>query len=361
MTHSIDTAADLRDSLRRVEDADLGDDVVSTGLVREVTLEGDTARVDLALGAVHAPTDERLASDVREVVREAGFDPELTATPERTPGAESVLPNVDAVVAVASGKGGVGKSTVASNVAAGLADRGASVGLFDADVYGPNAPRMLGADATPDVETVDGEKRLVPPENHGVTVASVGSLVGDDDPVVWRGPMAHSALTDLFEDVAWGSLDYLVVDLPPGTGDAQLSVLQTLPVTGAVVVTTPQAVATDDTRRSMRAFGEFDTPVLGVVENMRTFVCPDCGSAHDVFGAGGGESLAEETGLPYLGSLPLDPQVRAGGDEGRPAVLGDGETAETLRTLAGRVADQVGLLRRHRRMKNVAPPTESAP
>jgi len=235
------------------------------------------------------------------------------------------------------------------------------VGLFDADVYGPNAPRMLGVEATPEIEERDGEKRLVPPENHGVEVASVGSLVGDDDPVIWRGPMAHSALTDLFEDVAWTGLDYLVVDLPPGTGDVQMSVLQTLPVTGALVVTTPQAVATDDTRRSMRAFGEFDTPVLGVVENMQTFVCPDCESAHDVFGAGGGEELADETGLPYLGSLPLDPAVREGGDDGAPVVLGDGETAAEFRELAGRVADKVGLLRRHRRMKNVARPEEVAP
>ncbi|WP_267640017.1 Mrp/NBP35 family ATP-binding protein [Haloarchaeobius amylolyticus] len=355
------TASDLRDSLRRVADPDLDADVLTTGLVREVTVEDDTAHLDLALGAVHAPTDQRLADEVRGVVREAGLEPHLTATPERAPGADSVLPGVDAVIAVASGKGGVGKSTVASNLAAGLADRGASVGLFDADVYGPNAPRMLGTDATPEVETVDGERRLVPPENHGVTVASVGSLVGDDEPVIWRGPMAHSALTDLLDDVAWGRLDYLVVDLPPGTGDAQLSVLQSLPVTGAVVVTTPQSVATDDTRRSMRAFGEFDTPVLGVVENMRTFVCPDCGSAHDVFGSGGGESLADATDLPYLGSLPLDPAVREGGDDGTPVVLGEGESAEPFRDLTARIADQVSLLRRHRRMKNVADPPEVTP
>ncbi|MBX0296695.1 Mrp/NBP35 family ATP-binding protein [Halomicroarcula sp. F27] len=348
------TPDDLRDRLSSIDDPDLGDDVVSSGLVREVTVGDGTASINLALGAVHSPTENALAEEVRSVVREAGLDPDLSATPERKPGAEQVLPGVDAVVAVASGKGGVGKSTVASNLAAGLADRGASVGLFDADVYGPNAPQMLGVEAAPEIEDIDGEKRLVPPESHGVEVASVGSLVGDDDPVIWRGPMAHSALTDLFDDVAWTGLDYLVVDLPPGTGDVQMSVLQTLPVTGALVVTTPQAVATDDTRRSMRAFGEFDTPVLGVVENMRTFVCPDCESAHDVFGAGGGEELADETGLPYLGALPLDPAVREGGDDGTPLVLGEGETAETFRSLAGRVADKVGLLRRHRRMKNVA-------
>ncbi|WP_433634162.1 Mrp/NBP35 family ATP-binding protein [Halomicrococcus sp. NG-SE-24] len=352
----METADRLREQLRSIEDPDLGDDIVSTGLIREISVTDDTAYIDLALGAVHAPTEQRLADKVRSVVREVGLAPDLSATPEHAPGAEEVLPGVDAVIAVASGKGGVGKSTVASNLAVGLADRGADVGLFDADVYGPNAPRMLGVEASPAVEEVDNETRLVPPANHGVKVASVGSLVGDNDPVIWRGPMAHSALTDLFDDVAWTGLDYLIVDLPPGTGDVQLSVLQTLPVTGALIVTTPQAVATDDTRRSMQAFGEFDTPVLGVVENMHTFTCPDCGSAHDVFGVGGGEQLANDTELPYLGMLPLDPQVREAGDDGTPVVLNEGDTAAAFQDLTGRVADKIGLLRRHRRMKNVAGP-----
>jgi ATP-binding protein involved in chromosome partitioning len=351
-------SADVYDELQRIEDPDLGGDVVSTGLVRDVAVADGTGRVELALGAPFAPTDERLAEAVRAAVRDVGLDPELVARPERSAGAESVLPDVDAVVAVASGKGGVGKSTVASNLAAGLADRGASVGLFDADVYGPNAPRMLGVEGAPEVETVDGRERLVPPESHGVRVVSIGSLVGADDPVVWRGAMAHSALTQLLDDVEWGDLDYLVVDMPPGTGDVQLTVLQTFPVTGALVVTTPQGVATDDTRRSMRAFGEFDTPVLGVVENMSTFVCPDCESEHDIFGSGGGENLAADVGIPSLGALPLDPDVRRDGDDGTPLVLGEGATATALRDLTAAVADKVSLLRRHRRMKNVDAPAE---
>lgn len=357
MTDTIDSN-DLRDRLRSIDDPDLDGDIVTTGIVREVAIVDTTAHVDLSLGAVHSPTEQRIADEVRRVVGEANLDASLTATPERKAGATDVLPGVDVVIAVASGKGGVGKSTVAANLAAGLSDRGAKVGLFDADVYGPNAPRMLGIDSTPEVEQRDGEDRIIPPENHGVKLTSVGSLVGENEPVIWRGAMAHGTLTDLFDDVAWDGLDYLILDLPPGTGDIQMTVLQNLPVTGALVVTTPQSVATDDTGRSMRAFGKFDTPVLGVVENMRTFVCPDCGSAHDVFGAGGGEALAEETELPYLGALPLDPQVRVDGDDGKPIVLGEGETAATFRDLVGRVADNVGLLRRHRRMKNVMQPDE---
>jgi ATP-binding protein involved in chromosome partitioning len=347
---------DVYRELQRIDDPDLGADVVSTGLVRDVAVSGGTGRVELALGAPFAPTDERLAADVRDAVRNAGLEPELVAAPERTAGAESVLPDVDSVVAVASGKGGVGKSTVASNLAAGLAARGATVGLFDADIYGPNAPRMLGVEGAPTVESAEGRDRLVPPESHGVRVVSIGSLVGDDDPVVWRGAMAHSALTQLLDDVEWGDLDYLIVDLPPGTGDVQLTVLQTFPVTGAVVVTTPQGVATDDTRRSMRAFGEFDTPVLGVVENMSTFVCPDCEAEHDIFGSGGGEELAADVEIPSLGALPLDPEVRRDGDDGSPVVLGQGPTAAAFRDLTGAVADKVSLLRRHRRMKSVGTP-----
>jgi ATP-binding protein involved in chromosome partitioning len=350
------TEADLRERLHAVTDPALDTDVVTAGLVDDITVEDGTAHVELALGAPYAPDESDIADRVRDVVTEAGLEPELSASVPLFESAEaSVLPGVRNVVAVASGKGGVGKSTVAVNLAAGLADRGAKVGLFDADVYGPNVPRMLGLDDDPGVETVDGEDRIVPPTAHGLDVMSVGLMIDDDDPVAWRGPVAQDTLTNLFTDVSWGTLDYLVVDLPPGTGDVQLTVLQHLPVTGTVVVTTPQAVAVDDTRRGVELFAEYQTNVLGVVENMSSFVCDDCGTEHDVFGSGGGESLADAVDVPYLGSLPLDPSVRDGGDGGEPiATHGDGETAAAFRRLAGTVANKVGVLRRHHRQQTAA-------
>ncbi|ODR79038.1 ATP-binding protein [Haladaptatus sp. W1] len=340
--------ATLLDALSDVIDPDLDDDIVSTGLVTDVELVGETAQVELDLGAPFAPTEASIAADVRDAIRSVGFDPNLQATrgEHRDDGA---LPGVKNVIAVASGKGGVGKSTVATNLAAGLAERGARVGILDADVYGPNVPRMLGVDDDPTVSHDGDTDRIIPPMAYDVSVMSVGLLVGEEEPVVWRGPMAHNVLSDLFEDVAWGGLDYLVVDLPPGTGDVQLTILQGLPVTGAVVVTTPQDVATDDTRRAMQMFAEYRTSVLGVVENMSTFVCPDCDSTHDLFGEGGGQRLADDVDVPHLGDLPLDPAVRSGADGGRPVVLESGETGQAFRDLTGRVADSVGLLGRLKR------------
>jgi ATP-binding protein involved in chromosome partitioning len=218
-----------------------------------------------------------------------------------------MLPEVEHVVAVASGKGGVGKSTVAANLAVSLADAGASVGLLDADVYGPNAPSLLGLDDTTPQTTRDAT--IVPREAHGVRVMSMDFVVGEDDPIIWRGPMVDDVLKQLTGDVEWGSLDYLVVDMPPGTGDAQLTLVQHLPVAGCVVVTTPQSVAVDDARRGLEGFAKYDVPVLGVVENMRGFRCPDCDHVEDVFGAGGADALADEFDIPVLGRVPLDPAV----------------------------------------------------
>ena len=249
------------------------------------------------------------------------------------------------VVSVASGKGGVGKSTVAVNLAAGLADMGARVGLFDADVYGPNVPRMVDADEPP--QATDDEE-IIPPEQYGMKLMSMDFLVGEDDPVIWRGPMVHNVLTQLWEDVDWGRLDYMVVDLPPGTGDTQLTLLQSVPVSGAVIVTTPQDVAIDDARKGLKMFGRHDTPVLGIVENMSSFVCPDCGGEHAIFGEGGGQALADEVEMPFLGKIPLDPSIREGGDEGRPMVLREGETAEALQNFTGQTANMQGIVHRQR-------------
>jgi ATP-binding protein involved in chromosome partitioning len=340
----MDEAA-VRDALSGVEDPDLGDDIVSLGLVNDVTIEDGTVHVDLALGAPYSPTETNIAGRVREALSDSGLEVDLSASVDRGDPDERVLPTVKNIVAVASGKGGVGKSTVSVNLAAGLAERGARVGLFDADIYGPNVPRMLGADEGP---RVTEDETMIPPVKYGMKVMSIDFLTGEDSPVIWRGPMVDKYITQLWEVVEWGTLDYMIVDLPPGTGDAQLSILQSVPVSGAVVVTTPQEVAVDDARKAMRMFGKFETPVLGVVENMSGFVCPDCGNEHDIFGRGGGEEFAEEADMPFLGDLPLDPRVREGGDDGKPVVLEDGETGEKFREFVGATANMQGIVHRNR-------------
>ncbi len=225
-----------------------------------------------------------------------------------------LIPDVDKVVAVSSGKGGVGKSTVAVNLAYSLSG---SVGLLDADIHGPDVPRMLGEVERPKA-TEDEE--IIPPEKNGVKAMSLGYLMGEK-PAIWRGVMVHKAITQLLRDVQWGELDFLVVDLPPGTGDAQLSLSQTVPITGAVIVTTPQKLSLDDSLKSVRMFDEVKTEIAGVVENMSSFVCPDCGNKHRLFGSGGGQKLANEADVPLLGKIPLNPKTRELSDEGKPIVL----------------------------------------
>jgi len=335
---------EVRSRLSSVEDPDLGDDIVSLGLVNAIDVDAETIRLSLALGAPYAPNESQIAEEVRAALADTDREIELTAAmPPGLHTDEEVLPNIQNIIAVASGKGGVGKSTVSVNLAAGLAKRGARVGLFDTDIYGPNVPRMVDSEDAP--EATD-DKTLIPPEQYGLKLMSMDFLVGPDDPVIWRGPMVHKMLTQLVEDVEWGQLDYLVVDLPPGTGDTQLTVLQTLPLTGAVIVTTPQEVAIDDAVKGLRMFGEHETPVLGIVENMSSFRCPDCGGSHDIFGSGGGEDFADEENLPFLGAIPLDPAIRAGGDGGEPIVRSDGETATAFQAMTERVANNIGVVRR---------------
>ncbi|MFC7018960.1 MULTISPECIES: Mrp/NBP35 family ATP-binding protein [Haloarcula] len=342
---------DVRERLRTVDDPDLGDDLVTLGLVNSIDVTDDEVRVDLALGAPYSPTETAIASEVREALSDLDRTVDLSASVDRgVPEEGDPLPTVKNIIAVASGKGGVGKSTVAVNLAAGLSQLGARVGLFDADVYGPNVPRMLGADESPQA-TEDEE--ILPVEKHGLRLMSMDFLVGKDDPVIFRGPMVDNVLTQLWNDVRWGHLDYMIVDLPPGTGDTQLTMLQRVPVSGAVIVTTPQEVALDDARKGLRMFGRHETPVLGIVENMSTFVCPDCGGDHDIFGSGGGREFAAETDMPFLGEVPLDPSVREGGDGGRPIVLDeDSETGGAFRDIAGRVANMQGIV--HRRNQSEA-------
>jgi len=337
--------AEIRDRLSSVEDPDLGDDIVSLGLVNDVTVGEDAVAIDLALGAPYSPTETAMAGEVREALSDLDRELELSASVDTGVSSdEQVLPGVENVIAVASGKGGVGKSTVAVNLAAGLSEMGARVGLFDADIYGPNVPRMVDADERP---KATHEETIIPPEKFGMELMSMDFLVGEDDPVIWRGPMVHKVLTQLWEDVEWGSLDYMVVDLPPGTGDTQLTLLQSVPVSGAVIVTTPQEVAVDDARKGLRMFGKHDTPVLGIVENMSGFVCPDCGGEHDIFGSGGGHEFADANEMPFLGEIPLDPSVREGGDSGAPIVLdGDHETGAAFQEFAHETANMQGIVRR---------------
>ncbi|WP_248907343.1 Mrp/NBP35 family ATP-binding protein [Halocatena marina] len=336
---------DILDRLKAVEDPDFGEDIVSLGLVNSVEIEDESVHISLALGAPYSPNETAIAQDVREVLAETDLDVSLSAAVDTglSPD-EQVLPNVENIIAVASGKGGVGKSTVAVNLATGLADLGANVGLFDADIYGPNVPRMVSADEGPQATA---EETIIPPERFGVKLMSMAFLVGEDDPVIWRGPMVHKIITQLWEDVEWGALDYMVVDLPPGTGDTQLTLLQSVPLAGAVIVTTPQTVAIDDARKGLRMFGKHDTPVLGIVENMSSFRCPDCESTHAIFGEGGGRAFADEVDMPFLGELPLDPKVRERGDDGDPIVLDeDSETGRAFQSFTENVANNVGIVRR---------------
>ena len=339
------TERDVSIRLESVEDPELEEDIVTLGLINDITVddEEETITIDLVLGAPYSPTETQIADDVRSVLDDIGYEVELAASINRDAPEGQLLPNVNNIIAVASGKGGVGKSTVAVNLAAGLSEMGARVGLFDADIYGPNVPQMVQADEPPKATDDDS---IIPPEKFDMELMSMAFLAGEDDPIIWRGPMVDQVLNQLWEDVEWGHLDYMVVDLPPGTGDTQLTLLQNVPVSGAVIVTTPQDVALDDARKGLMMFSKHDTPVLGIVENMSSYVCPDCGGEHAIFGEGGGKELAEEVDMPFLGEIPLDPAVRETDAEGRPIVMRDGDTADSMREFARTVANMQGIVHR---------------
>ncbi len=267
------------------------------------------------------------------------MEPPRAAAPRPPAPTPVTYPRLGRIVAVSSGKGGVGKSTVAANLAIALARGGARVGLMDADIYGPNLPRMLGVNAPPPVVN----EKIIPHEAHGVKVISLGFLIERTQPAIWRGPIVMKIIVQFLKDVAWGDLDYLVVDMPPGTGDAQLSLVQATHVSGAIIVTTPQDVATGDALRGVKMFETVHVPVLGIVENMSHFACPSCGHPTALFGEGGGGRLAAEVGVPLLAQIPLDPRIVAGGDSGRPIVVAfpESEAARALADLADRVAATV--------------------
>ena len=253
---------------------------------------------------------------------------------------ENLIPTVKHTIAISSGKGGVGKSTVAVNLACALVKQGAHVGLMDADMYGPNVPMMMGVHKQP--EQQDG--KLLPAESHGVKLISMGFFVPEETPLTWRGPMIHTAILQFFRDVLWGDLDYLLVDLPPGTGDAQLSISQLVPLSGAVIVTTPQEVALHDSRKGLVMFQKVNVPILGIIENMSYYVCGKCGERTEIFSYGGGERAAEKLGLPFLGRIPIDPAIRAGGDSGMPIVVADPNSpqAKAFTAIASAMVDGLG-------------------
>jgi len=258
---------------------------------------------------------------------------------------DAILPGVKNTIAIASGKGGVGKSTVAVNLAVALAKDGASVGLIDADIYGPSIPLMLGSNDKPKVYQAENSVKMIPLESHGIKFMSIGLLVDDKAPIIWRGPMASGAIKQFMTDVDWGELDYLIFDLPPGTGDIQLTLVQTIPLTGAVIVTTPQEVSLIDARKALKMFERVNVPILGVVENMSYFIAPDTGNKYDIFGSGGGESICKELNTTLLGGIPIDPRIRQGGDNGLPMVFGIPDANETkiLLDISRKLTEQVNI------------------
>jgi ATP-binding protein involved in chromosome partitioning len=335
-------------ALGTVNDPDLHRDLVSLGMIEDVAVDGGRVSFTLVLTTSACPLKGQIEDDCRRAVgaipgvSEVSFTTTSRVRKPRDPAADRrALPGVGHVLAVGSGKGGVGKSTVAANLAIALAQTGATVGLVDGDIYGPNLPRMLGVQRQP--YTRDG--RIVPLEAHGIRFMSMGLLVEAGEAVVWRGPMLHGAIKSFLNDVDWSGCDYLIVDLPPGTGDVQLSLIQQTVVTGAVVVTTPSTVAIEDAVKAVAMFDKLQVPVLGVIENMSWFACPSCQARHDVFGHGTAAERALAMGLPFLGAIPLHADVRQGGDTGAPVVAAQPDSlyAQELRRIAGALAQRVSI------------------
>jgi len=332
-------------ALGQVQEPELHKDLVTLHMIRDLEIVAGTVRFTIMLTTPACPLKSKIESEARQAVA-------------AIPGVKSVEIKMDAsvpsdgrsrglvqlpirnAVAIASGKGGVGKSTVAVNIAVVLAQSGARVGLLDADIYGPNIPTMMGVNHLPPPK----DEKLIPAEAYGVKMMSIGFLVKPDQPLIWRGPMLHSAIRQFLTDVEWGELDYLIVDLPPGTGDAALSLAQSLPLSGGVIVTLPQQVSLEDARRGLEMFRQLDVEIFGVVENMSYLELPD-GTRMDVFGSGGGEALSEAAGVPFIGAIPMDPSVRVGGDAGKPVVITnpDSVVAKALRAVAENVAAKVSV------------------
>ncbi|MFZ0215041.1 MAG: Mrp/NBP35 family ATP-binding protein [Candidatus Dormiibacterota bacterium] len=331
---STPTEQDVLGALAQVIDPDLGRDVVSLGMIKdlEISPEGRVA-FTFELTTPACPVRDRFQGQAEAAVRELSGVTDvgirMTASVRQAamrPQARDTIPGVKQTIAIASGKGGVGKSTVAVNLAAALARTGAKVGLLDADIYGPTVPGMTGTEEQPDVV----DEKLVPLEKYGLKLMSIGFLAGADKAMVWRGPMVSKAIQQLLTDVSWGELDYLLIDLPPGTGDASLTIAQSVPLTGVAIVATPQDIALDIAVKALQMFRKLNVAPLGLIENMSWFVCPDCGHEHHIFGHGGAERAAERLGVPYLGAIPLETRIRDEADKGVPIVVADPESAGAI-------------------------------
>jgi ATP-binding protein involved in chromosome partitioning len=344
MTNQI-TKELILDALSKVTEPDLGQDLVTLNMVRDIEINGDSVSFTVMLTTPACPFRAKIEKDSKAAVMTIAGVKSVTVK------MDSDVPNdgrmrglvntpIRNAIAVGSGKGGVGKSTVSVNIAVALAQAGARVGLMDADIYGPNTPTMLGVEKLPP----PNGPRLIPAAAYGIKMISMGLLVKPGEPLIWRGPMLNSAIRQFLSDVEWGELDYLIIDLPPGTGDAALSLAQALPLSGAVIVTLPQLVSLEDASRGLNMFKKLDVPILGIVENMSYLELPD-GTHMDLFGSGGGEHLANVTTTPFLGKVPIDQNVRIGGDTGKPIVAShsDSAVARALREIAGNIAAKVSI------------------
>jgi ATP-binding protein involved in chromosome partitioning len=341
------TEGAILDALRQVQEPELGRDIVTLNMVKSIAIDGPKVAFTIELTTPACPLKDEIEGNARAVLSGIGAEAiEITwgamvrrATPQQ---AEAILPNVKNVIAVGSGKGGVGKSTVSVNLAVALAQAGARVGLLDADITGPNIPMMLGVTGQPKASE---NNKITPLERHGVKCISIQFFVPEGQPIVWRGPLVGGAIQQFLRDVDWGDLDYLVVDLPPGTSDAQLTLAQSVPLSGAVLVTTPQEVALSDVGKALAMFKRLSVPILGLVENMTAFACPHCGELTEIFGRGGGERFCQEHGIDFLGGVPLDVTVRQGGDVGVPAVAQrePGPAARALTNIARTVAARMSV------------------
>lgn len=346
------TAADIIRALSTVEDPDLKRDLVTLNMIKDVKVTGQNVSFTVVLTTPACPLREKIREDCEDAVeavvgKDVTIDIRMTSSVTTTRDNTPILPGVRNIIAIGSGKGGVGKSTVTSNLAVALALSGAKVGLIDADIFGPSIPTMFNCEfEQPSVKQVNGKNIIIPIEQYGVKLLSIGFLTPPDSAVVWRGPMASSALKQFFSDTDWGELDYLLIDLPPGTSDIHLTMVQTVPVTGAIIVTTPQKVALADANKAMSMFRQpqINVPILGVVENMAYFTpeeLPD--NRYYIFGQGGGKTLADKYQVPLLGQVPIVQSIRESGDSGLPAVLKDGITADSFKTISSTLARQIAI------------------
>lgn len=352
MSVMLDASAVL-EVLRPVQDPELRRSLVELNMIRNIKIEGDKVSFTLVLTTPACPLREFIVEDCQKAVkqlpgvREVAVDVKAETPQQKELPDKKGISGVKNILAISSGKGGVGKSTVAVNVAVALAQAGAKVGLIDADIYGPNAPTMLGlADAQVKVRPSQQGEVLEPAFNYGVKLVSMGFLIDKDQPVIWRGPMLNGIIRQFLYQVDWGELDYLIVDMPPGTGDAQLTLTQAVPMAGAIIVTTPQNVALLDSRKGLKMFQQMGVPVLGIVENMSYFIPPDMPERqYDIFGSGGGEKTSQELGVPLLGCVPLEIHLREGGDVGLPVVVSqpDSASARALKAIASQIAAKVSV------------------